>query len=138
MFTWLTLLIARCRAFFRVSRDDRELAHELDAHLAMATAEHMRRGLTPDQARRAAQLELGGLAQLHEAHRDVRGLPRLDSLLQDLRYALRTLRGAYHRPRHRGQCHGLQRHQCPAAAPAAVSRRRSPGLDRKRLRRRRA
>jgi predicted permease len=92
MFTWLTLLIARCRAFFRVSRDDRELAHELDAHLAMATAEHMRRGLTPDQARRAAQLELGGLAQLHEAHRDVRGLPRLDSLLQDLRYALRTLR----------------------------------------------
>src|SRR5262249_15640405 len=65
---------------------------ELDAHLAMATEAHLRRGLTPDQARRAAQLELGGVAQLHEAHRDERGLPRLESLLQDLRYARRTLR----------------------------------------------
>src|SRR6185369_5066894 len=36
--------------------------------------------------------ELGGLTQLREAHRDVRGLPRLEAILQDLRYAIRTLR----------------------------------------------
>ena len=90
--TWLTVLIARIRAFFRVADEDRELTQELDGHLAMAVEEYVRRGLTSDDARRAAHLELGGLAQLHEAHRDVRGLPWLDTILQDLRDARRTLR----------------------------------------------
>ncbi len=84
-------LMARVWAFFRTATEDRELLQELDAHLAMSIEEHMRRGLTLDQARRAARLELGGLTQLQEAHRDARGLPRLDSLLQDVRYARRTL-----------------------------------------------
>jgi predicted permease len=85
-------MLARIRAFFQASKDDADLSQELDAHLAMAIEEHSRRGLTPDEARRAARLELGGLAQLQEAHRDVRGLPRLETFLQDLRYAGRTLR----------------------------------------------
>jgi predicted permease len=92
MMTWLTVLIARIRAFFRVADEDREFTQELDAHLAIAVEDHVRRGLTPDQARRAAHLELGGLTQLREAHRDVRGLPLLDTILQDLRDARRTLR----------------------------------------------
>src|SRR4029079_1776938 len=85
-------MLARIRAFFQASREDADLSQELDAHLAMAIEEHIRRGLTPDAARRAARLELGGLTQLQEAHREVRGLPRLDMFLQDLRYAGRTLR----------------------------------------------
>jgi predicted permease len=85
-------MLARIRAFFHASHEDRELSQELDAHLTMATEEHIRRGLTPDDARRAARLELGGLTQLHEAHREVRGLPRFETFLQDLRYASRTLR----------------------------------------------
>jgi predicted permease len=92
MITWLTVLMARIRAFFRASEEDRELTQELDSHVAMSVEEHVRRGMTLDQARRAARLELGGLTQLREAHRDVRGVPLLDSLVQDLRYALRTLR----------------------------------------------
>jgi predicted permease len=92
MKTWLTVSIARIRAFFRVADDDRELTQELDAHVAMAVEEYVRRGMTPDDARRRAHQELGGLTQLREAHREVRGLPLLDTILQDLRYALRTLR----------------------------------------------
>jgi len=92
MMTWLTVSIARIRAFFRVADDDRELTQELDAHVAMAVEEYVRRGMPPDHARRLARQELGGLTQLREAHREVRGLPRLEAILQDLRYALRTLR----------------------------------------------
>jgi hypothetical protein len=92
MMTWLTVSIARIRAFFRAAHDDRELTQELDAHVAMAVEEYVRRGMPRDQARRLAHQELGGLTQLREAHHEVRGLPLLDTILQDLRYALRTLR----------------------------------------------
>jgi hypothetical protein len=92
MMTWLTVLTARIRAWCRGDKEDREFRQELEAHLAMLVEEHQQRGLTPDQARRAARLELGGVTQLRDAQRDVRGLPLMDGLLQDLRYALRTLR----------------------------------------------
>jgi predicted permease len=92
MMAWLNVFIARIRAFVRVADEDRELSEELRAHVAMAVEEHVRRGMTPDQARRLAHQQLGGLTQLREAHREVRGLPRLESILQDLRYAGRTLR----------------------------------------------
>jgi hypothetical protein len=82
MITWLHVLMARLRACFRASDEDRELTQELDAHVAMSAERHMRRGLTLDQARRAARLELGGLTQLREAHRDVRGLPMMDRILE--------------------------------------------------------
>jgi hypothetical protein len=52
----------------------------------------MRQGLPREQAERQARLKLGGVTQLREAHREVRGLPFFDTLLQDLRYTFRTLR----------------------------------------------
>src|SRR5215831_8381842 len=58
----------------------------------MLAADHRRRGLSPEQALRTARLDLGGFAQLREAHRDVRGIPLLSAFFQDLQYALRTLR----------------------------------------------
>ena len=85
-------MAARLRAFFGVSGLDRELDAELQSHIAMLAEEHVRRGMTPDEALRAARLELGGLAQIREAHREVRGVPFLDTLMQDLRYTFRTLR----------------------------------------------
>src|SRR5437867_10882451 len=48
-------------------------------------------GLAPEQARRAALLKLGHPGQLREAHRDYRGMPVLEQLAQDLRFAVRTL-----------------------------------------------
>ncbi len=88
----LVQLGGRLRAFVRPGSFDRDFDQELESHLDMLAEEHRRRGMTPEQARRAARLELGGLAQLREAHREVRGMPSLSALQQDVRYALRTLR----------------------------------------------
>ena len=48
---------------------------ELESHLTLLAEDHIRRGMTPEQARRAARLELGGLTQIREAHRETRGVP---------------------------------------------------------------
>jgi hypothetical protein len=54
MMTWFTVSIARLRAFFRVAEDHRERTQELDAHVAMAVDEYVRRGMPQDLARRLA------------------------------------------------------------------------------------
>lgn len=82
---------ARIRALFRSGDMDRELDQELRAHLELLEQDHMRRGRTPEQARRAAQVELGGMASLREQHREIRGLPALEAVGQDLRHAFRML-----------------------------------------------
>src|SRR5439155_19674948 len=92
MLTWLKQIAARSRAFFRGRQLDRDFDQELESHLTLLAEEHSRRGMTREQALRAARLELGGLAQLREAHREIRGLPLLDAFLRDVHYALRALR----------------------------------------------
>ncbi|MBA2684077.1 MAG: ABC transporter permease [Gemmatimonadaceae bacterium] len=89
--SYLRLMRARVAGFFGGVRtnDDRE---ELESHLEMATAEHVRRGMLPADARRKAMIESGGLAQAAEAIRGQRGLPWLESIGVDVRYALRALR----------------------------------------------
>ena len=88
---YLRALIARIAGMFTRSRADAELAEELASHLAMETEENVRRGMTPAEARRRALLVAGGLTQAAEAVRDRRGLPWLEHLAADLRYAWRTL-----------------------------------------------
>src|SRR6185437_13227709 len=61
-------------------------------HLDMLTEENIRRGLPPDEARRQARLRLGAAAQLRETQHDLRSLPWLETLLQDIRFGLRMLR----------------------------------------------
>ena len=90
--TRLMRVARRFSAFLRQRNLDRDFEDELESHLEMLTDQHRSRGLTPEQARRAARIELGGVAQLRDAHREVRGMPLLSACLQDLRYALRTLR----------------------------------------------
>jgi predicted permease len=81
----------RLGAFLAQRRLDRELEEELAAHLEFAVEENIDRGMTPEQARRAALASLGGLTQARERHREARGLMTLDILLQDMKYTLRTL-----------------------------------------------
>ncbi len=76
----------------RRERDLGELDAELEGHLAMHVDDNLRRGMTPDAARRDALLALGGIAQTRERYRDRRAVPILEHLMQDLRYAVRTLR----------------------------------------------
>ncbi len=85
-------LLAHITAFFRKRELDRDLDQELALHLDLATEDNIRRGLSPEEARRDALIRFGGVEAAKEIHRDARGLPWLDSFLQDIRYALRTLR----------------------------------------------
>ena len=69
-----------------------DIVDELNSHLAFHIDDNVRAGMTPAEARRAALLKLGGLAQTAESIRDRRGLPFFDTLRQDLVYAFRVLR----------------------------------------------
>lgn len=73
---------------------DDDLRAEMEAHLEMETEENIRRGMHPDEARRQAMIASGGLAQAAERVRDQRGLPWIEDLAADLRYALRHFRRA--------------------------------------------
>jgi predicted permease len=90
--TWIAVAWSRVRGLVLARSLDEEFEREVSAHLAMSTDEHIRRGLAPDEARRAAVLELGGAMQIREEQHDRRGLPFVDTMLQDLRYGLRSLR----------------------------------------------
>jgi putative ABC transport system permease protein len=75
---------------------DQELTEELRAHIDLLTEKKIGEGLNPDDARRAALIEVGGIEQVKERVREVRTGRSLEDLSQDLRYALRGLR------KHRG------------------------------------
>ena len=92
MFDWLRVLACRIRGWLCLGRLDQDFQQELEAHLALLAEENIRRGLPPEEARRDARLRLGGMTQLRETHRELQGLPWAETLSQDVRYALRTLR----------------------------------------------
>jgi predicted permease len=69
-----------------------QLADELQSHLEMHVADNVRAGMTAEEARRQALIALGGMEPTRERVRDQRGLPLLDALTQDVRYAWRGLR----------------------------------------------
>jgi predicted permease len=64
----------------------------MDSHLEFAIEDNIRRGLSPDEARRQAMIRFGGVMQAKEQQREARGLPALDILMQDLTYSFRTLK----------------------------------------------
>lgn len=90
----LRSIIARIGGMLTGGRQDAELDEELQAHLELLTQEHQRRGLSREAARQLARREFGGVAQITEAYRDQRGLPFVDTLAQDVRYAFRMWRRA--------------------------------------------
>jgi predicted permease len=92
MIAFIRSAIARIRAFANKPMRDTDLDQELASHLDFAIEENLRRGLSPEEARRQALIRIGGVEQSREQQRAARGLPTLDILLQDLRYTLRTLR----------------------------------------------
>src|SRR5437763_4939759 len=85
-------LLARLLALFHRRQLDDELSDEMSAHLELSTADYVDRGMSLADARRAAVLKFGGTLRAAEAYRDQQGFPLLESLWQDMRYAVRTLR----------------------------------------------
>src|SRR5262245_53934574 len=84
--------IARLLNALRPHRADADLARELASHVAMLEDDYRRRGMTPDDARRAARLAVGGVEQTKERHRDARSFRWLDEARRDVAYAVRLLR----------------------------------------------
>jgi len=85
-------LLSRCLGFVRGSRLDQDLDDEVRSHIEFAVEENIARGMTAPEARRTALREFGGVAQTKEDFRNQRGLPFVEVLVQDTRYALRQLR----------------------------------------------
>ena len=87
----LSELRERLRAMIFRRREERELDEELDFHLEAITEENLRRGMSPEEARRNAVLTIGGVEQVKEEVRDARGTRPLEDLGRDIRFALRRL-----------------------------------------------
>jgi predicted permease len=66
-----------------------EIDAEIESHVAMHTEDGVRAGLSPEEARRQALIRLGGAEQTRQAWRERNTLPWVESLLRDVRYALR-------------------------------------------------
>jgi len=73
-------------------QDEREIAAEVNAHLSLLIEEKVRSGMKPDEAERAAHIELGGVEQVKELVRGARAGAWLDTLIRDFRFALRMSR----------------------------------------------
>jgi predicted permease len=85
-------LLHRLSALLRRRRLEDDLDAELRSHLEMAVELNLRKGMTAADARREALRSFGGIEQTKELFRDQRGLPIIETFLQDLHFGLRTLR----------------------------------------------
>lgn len=85
--SWLQRLFARRRM-------ESDLDKELQFHFESQVADKMRSGIPESEARRLTRLEFGGIERIKEDCRERRGTMWLESLLQDLRYALRQVHNA--------------------------------------------
>lgn len=84
--------LRRLTSWATTGRDEERLRAEIEEHLALATAANLRAGFSRAEARRQAALKFGGVEAVREIYREQRGLPALEHLIQDTRYALRRLR----------------------------------------------
>jgi predicted permease len=87
-----TDLVLRLRALVRYGRAESELDEELRFHMEMEARKQRVNGLVDEEARRSARVRFGGVEQVREECRDVRGLTLIENLARDVRYGARMLR----------------------------------------------
>ena len=85
-------LFARFLNFTARRRGDERLKEEIESHIAIQTEENIGAGMTPEEARRHARLKFGAVEAVREDYRAEEGLPFVENLLLDVRYAFRVLR----------------------------------------------
>jgi predicted permease len=88
---WIYKLPLRIRSRFDRQKADQELDEELRYHVEQKTQQHIATGMSPQDARRAALLEMGGLEKRKEECRDSRQVNQLDNFLRDIRFGFRML-----------------------------------------------
>jgi len=89
---WLHTLPLRLRSLFHRNQVEQDLSEELQYHLEQKTKEYTASGMAPEEARRKARREFGGIEQTKEICRDTRRVSLLETLSQDVRFGLRMLR----------------------------------------------
>src|SRR5256885_586031 len=92
--TGLRIFWSRLRGLFMKRQLEQELADELQSHLEMQIDEHLRQGMTLEEARYLALRKFGGVEQVKETSRERRSLGIVETLLRDLKYGMRMLRGS--------------------------------------------
>jgi putative ABC transport system permease protein len=88
----LRRFVQRLTSWTTSARDEEVLRAEIDDHIARQTADNLQAGMTGIEARRQARLKFGNVDAVKEIYRDQRGLPLVETLLRDVRHALRRLR----------------------------------------------
>ncbi|MDQ3486369.1 MAG: ABC transporter permease [Acidobacteriota bacterium] len=86
----MRVTLSRLTALLRKRRLDSRLDDEVRFHIDMLAQEHMRRGMPEAEARTAALRNFGGIVQMKESYRDQRGMPSIETFLQDARYSVRS------------------------------------------------
>src|SRR4051794_20124165 len=86
------LFLNKLRAVRNSEAIHREIDEEMGFHIEMRAEENIRRGMSPNEARREAEKRFGRLVRIKEMGYEVRGGGWLESLWQDLRFGLRMLR----------------------------------------------
>ena len=89
---WFRLARTRLRGLLRKGSVEREMEEELRFHLRMRAEENVRRGMTPEEAARAARRSFGQWARVKEACRDIKGGGVMETLMQDVQFGIRMLR----------------------------------------------
>ena len=84
-------LVFRLRGLFARRRLEREADQEIEMHLDLLTARYVRSGMAPAEARRSARARFGGVTQIRESLREQAGFPMIESIVHDVRYAMRGL-----------------------------------------------
>src|ERR1700745_104833 len=91
---WLFTIPLRLRSLLHWAQADQELDDELRDHLERRAEEYVAKGMAPEEARRKALLEIGGIEKCSEECRDARRVNWMQDFFQDLRFGLRMLRKA--------------------------------------------
>jgi predicted permease len=90
--TSLRIFLSRLRGLFLKRKLEDKLDDEIRSHIEMQIEDHLRQGMSPEEARYLALRKFGGVEQVKETYRDRRGVPSVETLIRDLRYGFRMLR----------------------------------------------
>jgi putative ABC transport system permease protein len=88
---YLRRFVAKLGGVFHNAQVENDLEREINAHLGLLEEDFLRKGMSAEEARRAARCAYGGVEQAKQLHRDERSLLWLGRLRQDIRYAFRQL-----------------------------------------------
>jgi predicted permease len=90
--SWLNIFLARLRSLLGRDAVIQDIDEELRLHIELETQTNIERGMSPEAARQAARRSFGNIGYIKDVAYEIRGGGLMETILQDIRYAMRTLR----------------------------------------------